>query len=338
MENLAGSFECDFKIRQELDQAGIRVIKLRERSEGEVPATLVGKLGNIYFARSWSYWVVEGEIPLEAAKEMYADLIGKEDVRVAGHCGCPPPEDWAKHYDIQGKELCPSKEEEYVLDLEAKKRKSRWDRKWIQEIRSTTRYVENPAKEAFKSVVDLYHIDSQEGLNLYAATARKFNLDFVASVDASEGIDITEQAPESLPTEWTLFSKKQRYDYDENEARIPYTAEVFWLPVELDYPDNIVNKLVVSVRDNTSIDSISKSWKSKKSDNGGVVQYYFKHGEPVGYNFGMISGPGFSSNMPLLVDNQIWPLLEDLKKLKPKIEDSLDRCLFSLDLYSGKSS
>ena len=40
------------------------------------------------FKRAWYYWTVNGPVPMEIAKRMYENPIGKKDVRVAGHCGC----------------------------------------------------------------------------------------------------------------------------------------------------------------------------------------------------------------------------------------------------------
>ena len=44
--------------------------------------------------------MVECMVSLEAAKEMYDDEVGAKFVRVAGHCGCPPPEEFVQSYHI----------------------------------------------------------------------------------------------------------------------------------------------------------------------------------------------------------------------------------------------
>ena len=56
MKNLAGETKADLYILEELDKAGIKVVE-GERSRGEVPYTLTGKLGNWNFNRAWYYWV-----------------------------------------------------------------------------------------------------------------------------------------------------------------------------------------------------------------------------------------------------------------------------------------
>jgi len=35
-------------------------------------------------------------MPLGAAEELYEDPVGHRDVRVVGHCACPPPKDWVE--------------------------------------------------------------------------------------------------------------------------------------------------------------------------------------------------------------------------------------------------
>ncbi len=91
MQNLAGNKDCDEFIRSELKRSRIKVVR-GERSKGEVPASITGKLGPFTFVRAWRYWMVSGPVPLAVAKELYADPVGATDVQVAGDCRCPAPE------------------------------------------------------------------------------------------------------------------------------------------------------------------------------------------------------------------------------------------------------
>jgi hypothetical protein len=95
MQNLAGKVDCDVFILEELYKAGVCIVEHPEPLRREVPASLTGVMGKFTFARAWYYWVVEGPVPLSVAKILYDHPRGREDVRVAGHCGCPPPEKWA---------------------------------------------------------------------------------------------------------------------------------------------------------------------------------------------------------------------------------------------------
>lgn len=123
MINLAGRKDCDTFIRQELEGAGVPIVTVHT-VHSEVPYALIGRMGRFEFHRAWYYWMVSGNVPMDAANEMYADPVGVTDVRVVGHCGCPPPKEW----EYQGH-------------------------------------------------ISHYHIDSQEGLNLFVQTMKRHGLD-----------------------------------------------------------------------------------------------------------------------------------------------------------------
>lgn len=72
MRNLAGDKDCDKFIRAELTRCGIEIVE-GERSTGEVPSSLTGRLGTFTFRRAWYYWIVNGPMPLDVAKRLYAD-------------------------------------------------------------------------------------------------------------------------------------------------------------------------------------------------------------------------------------------------------------------------
>lgn len=156
MINLARDKNCDTIIREELSLAGIKIIS--KKSDGEVPYTIAGKLGNFTFYRYWYYWVVWGDVPLEVAIEMYyGSAVGRRDVRCAGHCGCPPPNDWAlpKRGPLK---------------------------KVVKELGITDTTYGNLSKLCDEGTIDLprfvdnYHIDSQEGLNLFVETIKRHGL------------------------------------------------------------------------------------------------------------------------------------------------------------------
>jgi len=146
MKNLAGNMDCDAIIRAELTEAGIDVVIHERRLENEVPARLTGELGGgeFVFTRGWYYWVVHGKVSLRTAREMYAHE-DRRDVRVDGHCMSPHPDDWAKPTLKELRRMC---------DDEAK------DPDGLYEMLKDCRFVET------------YHIDSQEGLNFFAATLK----------------------------------------------------------------------------------------------------------------------------------------------------------------------
>lgn len=161
MKNLAGVLECDDFIRIELEKARIQIVQ-GERVDHEVAYSITGQLGNFHFRRAWYYWVATGPVPLAIAKELYADPIGKTDIRVAGHCACPPPEEWIDYIDADGYTLVPQNQYDDFL-------KCFHDDFRIREImeEQKSRFSDNLERDG-KAYVTSYHIDTQEGLRLFA--------------------------------------------------------------------------------------------------------------------------------------------------------------------------
>lgn len=162
-KNLAGAAYADIVIRKELLDAGVALVQ-GDRTRSEVPYTLTGKLGNSTFTRAWTYWMVACMVPLKVAQEMYEDEVGAKFVRVAGHCGCPAPDEWVTYYAPDGKKLAPlseKPEEGKILD-------------WCTG-EGGYRFVDDPALEA-EAFVTSYHIDTMQGLKLFVDTLRKHNL------------------------------------------------------------------------------------------------------------------------------------------------------------------
>ena len=167
MINLAKKDDCDQFILYELKKAGIRPEFLKKTSNNEVPYNIIGKLSCFEFHRAWYYWIVRGPMPLEVAKLMYNTEIGKKDIRVDGHCGCPAPEDpWLKYFDEDGHHLFNKKE---IEDFPNDNRMvvALLKQKYIQWVSDRT---------IGKPYVTCYHIDSQEGLNLFVEFVKKYNV------------------------------------------------------------------------------------------------------------------------------------------------------------------
>lgn len=99
MKNLAGSTEAVDVIKEELSAAGITARNhYLMPKQSEVTTEVGGFVHGFYFHRNWYYWVVQGSMPLHLAQEMYHECgtIGRRQIRVAGHCGCPPPEHYCE--------------------------------------------------------------------------------------------------------------------------------------------------------------------------------------------------------------------------------------------------
>ena len=166
MINLAESPDSDEHIIEELTLAGVNIVRLEKRTEGEVATTVKGQLGEFIFSRAWYYWVVSGLIPLSVAQEMYAHPRGVKDIRVNGHCGCPPPEKWVVFCDDEGVLLAPK------AQLNEHQPGSKLHK--LLTADESTRWVEDPTKGI--AFINLYHIDSQSGFNFFVDTLKKHGL------------------------------------------------------------------------------------------------------------------------------------------------------------------
>ena len=158
MVNLAGNRDCDKTIREELKLAGIPIVELNSVLNSEVPAGVIGYLNGFTFKRGWYYWMVSGYMPLLYANEMYKNHKNL-NIRVAGHCGNPPPSEWCEPKNYRDK-ISP------ILNLF-----------WDGEISSDE--CNEKCKEVKKhgeQYVTSYHIDSQEGLNEFYKMVKKHNI------------------------------------------------------------------------------------------------------------------------------------------------------------------
>lgn len=106
--NKAGNHsDTDGILIEELHAAGIQTVQeengkpldwladMFRSSSGEVKTSVQGALHGWIFKRAWYYWVCTGPgIELAAAMALH-EKFG-DQVRVAGHCGCPSPLEWYK--------------------------------------------------------------------------------------------------------------------------------------------------------------------------------------------------------------------------------------------------
>ena len=151
VDPVAATLACE----AELQAAGIPSRVVRPREGADVQAHVQGALGKFTLTRSWCYWVARGPMPLDLAQQIYLQPDAPS-VRVAGHCGAPPLDEWA---------VC--------------------------------------------GIVDTYHIDTPEGLALWAAYARRassgvgewLSLDQAALIEESKGEDYSESFRTSVQIE-----------------------------------------------------------------------------------------------------------------------------------------
>ncbi len=174
MINLAGKRDCDKTIESELNRCGIPFERLHAPTTSEVPSAILGKWGKFKFYRAWYYWVVNGPMPIAIAKELYHDnVVGKVDIRVVGHCGCPPPEEWVDYIHPSGKEvLSQAKWDENMKTLDG------FGKELGDSIRAdlVSKYLPHENPESFPGFIPNYHIDTELGLYIFAEAIRKHKL------------------------------------------------------------------------------------------------------------------------------------------------------------------
>lgn len=173
MRNLADVANADVYIRKELGEACIEIVPLGAKVPlSEVNATFVGRLkmadGSVIdFKREAVYWVARTKIPMKVALKLYANLIGRNAVRVDGNCTCPAPDErhafgtykWAYHPNDK------------LLFPYTWYRKS----KFLQGVHDLYRWALSVWPWAHW-YIDRYHIDSQEGLNFFVQTLQEEKL------------------------------------------------------------------------------------------------------------------------------------------------------------------
>lgn len=158
MDNLAShkyETEIDKKVKEELEIAGIPVFKLPAFMNTEVKTKYVGILNGFFFYRAWTYWICEGDMPLDDANYIYnnfKDLL----IRAGGDAGNDPPilQSYNKEHIAQLKHLRDSLPIAQYF-VESKK---------VVEDKTLPRFVGD------------YHIDTQLGLCKLAQTIKDGNI------------------------------------------------------------------------------------------------------------------------------------------------------------------
>jgi len=180
MKNLAGNHDADSFIKEELFLAGIDTVNIGGNINGEVPYSIIGKLGKWYFYRAWYYWIARVEnrndgLPLDIAIELHerkhptdnTRILG-QSIRSGGDCTCPSPIGYTSQ-PIYNEEL-----DEQLIKLGYKKEYSTLlEMNYIPISVGEVSQLCNEGKLNVKRYVDCYHIDDQIGLNAFAETIMK---------------------------------------------------------------------------------------------------------------------------------------------------------------------
>jgi hypothetical protein len=168
MQNLAGDRACTQTIVTELERARIDIIYVDQLS-GEVPSRLRGRLGPIVFSRGGRYWIADGPVPLAVAVEIYEHPIGRRFVRVGG-IGGPPEGTQIAWFTRDGAGIHPTGQAAKYQSA-----RSRWPEAfagWGPIV-----FHDDPAAIGAAGYIDRYHIDSEDGLQIFASMLRRYSLD-----------------------------------------------------------------------------------------------------------------------------------------------------------------
>lgn len=162
MKNLAGVKECDDFIREELLNADINIIEMKEPSTGEVPYSIYGTRYGLKFTRAWYYMIVTGHVDIVPARVLESSpRPAAKECRVAGYAGGAPVLDWIVEVDPKTglKRVTPEDWEKQKAGFEKHPTlKEMFDREYVVADKDPDRFIET---------VDCYHIDSQAGLMIF---------------------------------------------------------------------------------------------------------------------------------------------------------------------------
>jgi hypothetical protein len=168
MKDLAGNPACDLVIAGELERSGIEVLPCETGLFG-VPSQLFGRLGPIEFWRASLYWVAHGPLPLAVALDLYEDPLARRTLYVHGHGEGPPPQaPWVAWYTSDGARIR-STEQEAWYRRERARRPGAFGNAAIV-------FHDDPKSLGASPFIDLYHIDSEIGLQLFADAIRRHGL------------------------------------------------------------------------------------------------------------------------------------------------------------------
>lgn len=172
MKNLREDRECELTIARELEGAMLEFVHL-DKPSGDVPSRLRGKLGPIEFARGFTCWIAVGPVPLSIALELHEDPIGRRDVRVCGTSACPPQAPWIAWYTREGARVYPVEHAPVYRTA---------CRAWPHIFQDSAPIVFHNEPETIGATpyIDLYHVDSEDGLRTFTGTLRKHGIDRLA--------------------------------------------------------------------------------------------------------------------------------------------------------------
>lgn len=177
MKNLAGrpTHEADVHVSFELARCRINSFRV-PLDNGEVQTTFRGRIESnglkITLRRAWRYWVADGLVPLCLARLLYADLVGREDIRVNGDCACPAPAmENVVWYHPDGKMVLRMRDKTQSEDALSTAPESRLAKLAVA-ILAEHHFSDDPASLGASGFIPVYHIDTELGLYVFSEILR----------------------------------------------------------------------------------------------------------------------------------------------------------------------
>lgn len=118
------------------------------------------------------YYRVKGIVPKAVAEELYAHPLGKLDIRVAGHCGCPPPFEWLSVYAPDGRVVLNTSARK---DFNAYVTDGIYSEEQLEKYLNQT-YIFDDNLDNYLQAIELYHIDSEAALVLFFSVLERHGL------------------------------------------------------------------------------------------------------------------------------------------------------------------
>ena len=171
LPHFSGEPGSDVLVLNELRRAEIQAYE--GELTGAVPSRVYGRLGPIVFRRAWRYWIASGPVPAAVAEDIHAAPAGRS-VRVNGDGKARAYEAGTLEWRLQdGTLVVPTDEEVGFRTFLARFPE-------IEGVRGPRVFSDDPGALGATAYVPLYHIDSVEGLGLFARLLRKHGLHEVA--------------------------------------------------------------------------------------------------------------------------------------------------------------
>jgi hypothetical protein len=158
-------------MQRDIEKA-FRRVGLEPKNINGKPAVILGDFTITFYNY---YFIVDGKVPLAVAEELYNEgIVGREDIRSGGDCGCRPPKTWVTRITPSGKIAIKKSESDKIRDAIASEENSLY-----KDAMATGKYELTDSENQYDSYpgyIDCYHIDSELGLYIFVQKLKQHQL------------------------------------------------------------------------------------------------------------------------------------------------------------------